>query len=321
MAPPPRLTYDAQNYESGGIKDAYGNYLPGTSDQYAMNDEGRLAKTGQQHTNFGNYRDEFSYGGSQAAFGQEQAYGQRRGSEWYNRDQDPFGIRTFVDFGRAEQARAMGQQARGEQQYGQEASMRVARGEGPSYAGARFTADLDAAALAQAGGMAQGTSFAGKPTGGGALSAQRAGTQGMTAAGGQYGAGVASETAAGRGAFQGGAESMRRQDVGQMGLDMAKQQALNDDFFRRRGLTDKMAAFYEAQNDAARRAQMGAMRDAFGVSARWAQAHNRWAEAAEAERSRREAALLQAGAGMVVNTVTGNYGGAVASAGKAAGEV
>lgn len=312
MAPPPRLHYDFTNAARGGLADAYGNYLPGT---------GKLASTGETYTIHGNYRDEFSYGGSQAAFSEDQRYGQRRREEWYNRDQDPFGIRTFVDFTRAEQARGMGQQARGEQQYGQDAALRVARGQGPSYAGARFGADLEAAALSQAGGMAQGPTFAGKPIGGGALAAQRTGAQAMGAAGAQYGAGVASETGAGRGAYQGGAESMRQGDIGQMGLDMAKQQALNDDFYRRRGLTDKMGAFYESQGDAARRAQMGAMRDAFGVNARWAQLHNKWAEAAKAEAARREAALLSAGAGMAVNAVTGNYAGAAASAGRAAGEV
>lgn len=255
--------------------------------------------------------DEFSYGGSRAAARREADRSGFKAQEWDYKG----GAFSDYDFSRADRARAMGQQARGEQQYGQDASLRVARGEGPSYAGARFTGDLEAAALAQAGGMAQGTSFAGRPTGGGALAAQRSGAQNMTTAGGQYGAGVASETAAGRSAFQSGAGSMREADIGQMGMDAARQQALNDDFYRRRAIADRMAAMYRAQQQGVYQAQMGGAESARGIYGDFSSLQSNAAlEGRKAAAQRDAAAISGVGSMLAGIPIIGQIGKGIADA-------
>lgn len=148
--------------------------------------------------------------------------------------------------------------AREDQMYGQHAARAQAMGQGPSVAGAQFAGNLDQTALAQAAGMAGGGSQFGRP-GHSSLAAQTAGGQAMGGLAGQYGAGVAGETAAGRGAFIDGAGNMRQGDTRMSGLDAGWQKSRADAFGRQRGLQDEQALFFEKQRYGINQGNMAAV--------------------------------------------------------------
>lgn len=187
-----------------------------------------------------------SYGGSRAATAEEYARADDHAKQWderYTRQMGP-----SIDYTQANQDRARGRQARSEQLYGQQLAAEQARGGGPSAATAQNAVDLDAMALQQAQQGAQG----------GMRGAQMQGTQAMGQAGAQYGRARAGETAAGRGAFIGGAGELRRDDLGQAGMDLGRQNALAEMAARQRALADQQNAFYEKLGFGARTANMDA---------------------------------------------------------------
>lgn len=177
--------------------------------------------------------DRRRYGGSAEASEAELGRAKQGAATWDSRYGQQFG--GPIDYAQADASRAQGQQARSEQLYGQNLAQRVAQGQGPSAAGAQFGADLDATAQAQAAAMA----------GGNIRAAQLGGQQSMAQIGGAYGRGVAGETDAGRRTYMGGAGALRQDDLGQAGMDMQRQQANADMFYRQRGLGDQMNSFYE----------------------------------------------------------------------------
>lgn len=187
-----------------------------------------------------------SYGGSRQATAEEYARADDRAKQWderYTRTMGP-----SIDYTAANQDRARGMATRGEQLYGQQLAAEQARGGGPSAATAQSAVDLDAMAVQQAQQAAQG----------GMRGAQMQGTQAMGQAAAQYGRARAGETAAGRGAFIGGAGELRRDDLGQAGMDLGRQNALAEMAARQRALADQQNAFYEKLGYGARTANMDA---------------------------------------------------------------
>lgn len=187
-----------------------------------------------------------AYGGSKAASAEEYARADDRAKTWderYSRQMGP-----SIDYSQANQDRARGMESRGEQVYGQQLAAAQARGTGPSASGFQNNLDLDAMANQQAAQAAQG----------GMRGAQMQGAQAMQQAGAQYGRARAGETAAGRSAFIGGANEMRRDDLGQAGMDLGRQNALAEMAARQRALADQQNAFYEKLGFGARTANMDA---------------------------------------------------------------
>ncbi len=185
--------------------------------------------------------DNMSYGGSREAAEEEAKRLGQQGSYW---DQKYSGVAQgpAIDYTAANAARAQGQQARGEQEYGQAAALAMAQGGGPSAATAQYAMNADAAMQAQASQ--------------GGLGAQRAGVQHAGGNLGALGGARAAETGAGQQAFAGGAGAMRQGDVSQGRADFGAQQAQSDMFYKQRGLGDEMSQYYNEQEYGARAAQL-----------------------------------------------------------------
>lgn len=226
---------------------AYGAIAPGGPDEmtgyasardpfYAPRDE-----AGQRRAGFD--EDPLMYGGSGARTAEEIERARSRAEGWDNRGQH------YADSRDQDAARQASLAARGEQMYGQQLAMARANGTAGSASGLRFAAGSDAAAQEQAAAMAMGST----------PMAQRAGSAAMGALATSHGRGVAGETAAGRAAYMGGANTIRQGDTGMASADAAWEKARADAFNRQRALQDEQAMFFEKQRYGIGAANMGAV--------------------------------------------------------------
>lgn len=227
-------------------------------------------------------RESWSYGGGQDAADAAASRLDSRDDEW---DRGLLNGRP-ADMSRADADRARGLQARGEEMYGAGAAMQMARGGGPSVAGAELSAARDAGLQQQAAMMAGGNQYA------------------AMGQGAQYGAGLVGAYGQGRGAemgqalqtYQGGMGAARGADYGQAEMDFARQRGLSDLYHGQRNLNDEMSEFYRRKAHGARVFQMDAM--AKGHEIGRGQMLTKYAASTRLtnENAQRNAAAAQAGA-------------------------
>lgn len=229
----------------------------------------------------------FFYGGSKDAAVAESNRTAQRGDDWSNRYGQQFG--QPIDYTQANAMRDQAQASRGEQQYGLSLAQQQMEGRAPSAAMISGQANMEQAALQQAGAMASPRQ---------AMAAQQAGASYMGHGAAQAAQGYSGEMSAGRGAYLGGAGDMRQGDYGQAGMDLGREQAMADAHARQRSLEDQMAGFYDQQGLG--QAQLNTNMDSMGTNQqaqRWAEAQ-RQKQAAKDRAQRQTAAAVQTGASL-----------------------
>lgn len=241
-------------------------------------------------------REAWSYGGGQNAADEAAARLDNRGDEW---DRWLYSGKS-PDMGQANAARGLGAAARQEELYGANAALAMARGGGPSVAGAELGAARTSSLLGQAAAMGGG---------GPQLAAMRQGGEVGMGLVGAYGQARGGEMANALGSYQGTMGTSRGLDYGQAGMDLDRQRGLSGLYHGQRDLNDEMSEFYRRKAFGARTAQMEAM--ARGHEVGRGQLLNRYAAG---QAIRNENAQRNAGVASMAASMMSSFGTAAAGA-------